>query len=108
MKRLFKKNTCFNWSEIKIIDTEENTFTQYLQDNEIGFIFSKSTDTLEKMFYSSADDCIKRLTERGILGTEVDYEQQIESERIGQIRLKSEQERIKKNPLEYKQRIAAL
>lgn len=108
MKRVFKKSTCFNWSEIKIIDDETNEFTQYMQDNEIGFIFSRFTEPLEKMFYKSANDCIKRLTERGILGTEVDYEQQIESERIGRIKLKVEQERIKSNPLEYKQRLAAL
>jgi hypothetical protein len=108
MKRAFRKNTSFNWSEIRIIDDEENTFTQYMQDNEIGFTFSHYSDTLEKMFYKSADDCIKRLTERGILGIEVDYEQQKESERIGQIKLKTEQERIKNNPLEYKQLIAAL
>jgi hypothetical protein len=108
MKRVFKKSTSFNWSEVIIVDDETNEFTQYCQDNEIGFTFSHYTNTLEKMFYKSADDCIKRLTERGILGTEVDYERQIESERRGQIRLKAEQERIKSNPIEYKQRLAAL
>lgn len=108
MKRVFKKETNFNWNEIRIFDDETNEFTHYMQDSELGFTFSNYTQTIQQMEYNSIQEMIKALKERNILGKEVNYDEQMESERIGQINLLEERKRIKGNPVEYKQRIAAL
>jgi hypothetical protein len=109
MKRVFKRELKGNaWNEIHIIDDETNELIQYMQDKRLGFTFSRYTNLIFKMGYISTNDCIKSLKDRGILGIEVNYNEQMESERIGQINLETEQKRIKSNPIEYKQRIAAL
>lgn len=109
MKRAFKRELNGNtWNEIHIVDDETNEFTQYMQDKKFGFTFSQYTDSVIKMGYTSAKECIKQLKERNLIGNEVNYDEQMESERIGKINLLAEQKRIKNNPEEYNRRLAAL
>jgi hypothetical protein len=108
MKRVFKRELSNTWNEIHVIDEETNEFTQYMQDKQFGFTFSHSTQSVIEMGYTSTINCIKKLSERKILGTEVNYEEQMESERIGHINLLAEQKRIKSNPEEYRSRLAML
>jgi hypothetical protein len=96
MIKAFKKNLKnFSYDEVRIIDTDTRKFTSYMQNKEIGFIFSKYETNIINMGYKSVDECIKTLKERGCLGNEVDYTEQKLSEKIGLINLGIE--RIKKH-----------
>lgn len=89
MKKVFKEDKGQNY-QIKIIDLEKNTITLYSQDKNygLGFVFGKPfTQTIEEWGYKSPNDYIKKLKARGILGVEVDYEEQLRSEKIGFINL---------------------
>lgn len=98
MKQVFKKehNTNSLQSyEVKIIDLETGEFKSYFQDKNIGFIFSMYKTTTEKMGYKTIKECLKSLKLRELLGNEVDYTEQIQSEKIGFINLGVD--RIKRN-----------
>lgn len=76
--------------QIKIIDTEKETFTTYFQTSNLGFPFGKKfTQNITDMGYADTKDCIKKLTERGLIHKKnlVDYQEQLESEKIGYINL---------------------
>jgi len=76
------------WNEIKIIDFETGSFTQYNVDDNIGFPFGTPwKTTVFEMGYTSVKECLKTLKERNLLGHEVDNAEQKESERIGYIKL---------------------
>jgi hypothetical protein len=104
-KRVLNSNT---WNEIHIVDTETGEYKHYMQDKAFGFAFSQDSGIVSDIGYKSVNEYLKTLKERNYLGEEVDYTEQIESERIGQINLKAEQERIKSNSVEYNRRLAAL
>jgi hypothetical protein len=88
MIKTFKKElNSHDYNEIRIINLESGEFTHYFQDKNIGFIFSDYTTTVFEMGYKSVKECIKELRSRGLLGQEVDYKEQKESERIGYIKL---------------------
>jgi hypothetical protein len=108
MIRIFEHPTNKRWKELVLIDDEQDLIKIYCQDKEFGFTFSEYKTSLKKYGYTSADDYKKTMKQRynGII--EVNAEQQIESERIGLIKLKEEQERIRNNPEEYNRRLAAL
>lgn len=98
MKKVFKMehNTkSLNSYDIKIIDMENETFTHYLQDKSLGFIYSEYTRNIKDMGYKDAKDCIKKLKSRDLLKNEVDYEEQKQSEKLGFINLGVD--RIKRN-----------
>lgn len=89
MKRVFKEDKGQDY-QIKIIDLEANTMTLYSQDKSygLGFVFSEPfTQTIQEWGYTSAKDCIKKLKSRGLLTNEVDYQEQLQSEKIGFINL---------------------
>lgn len=89
MKRVFKEDNGQDY-QIKVIDLETNTMTLYHQDKSygLGFVFSELfTKTIQEWGYSSANDMIKKLKKRGLLTNEVDYEEQLKSEKIGFINL---------------------
>lgn len=89
MKRVFKEDRGQDY-QIKIIDLENNTMTLYHQDKNygLGFVFSEPfTKTIQEWGYASCNDMIKKLKKRGLLTNEVDYEEQLKSEKIGFINL---------------------
>ena len=74
--------------QIKIIDTDKETFITYYQTSNLGFPFGKKfTQNIKDMGYIDTKDCIKKLKHRKLLTNEVDYEEQLESEKIGYINL---------------------
>jgi hypothetical protein len=88
MLKTFKKELKnYTYNEIHIIDTDTGEFTHYMQDKNIGFIFSDYNTDVFKMGYKSITECLKSLRERNILGQEINFEEQKESERIGYIKL---------------------
>lgn len=89
MKRVFREDRGQNY-QIKVIDLEENTLTLYDQDKSygLGFPFGEPfTKTIEEWGYNSVEDCIKKLKARGLITNEVDYQEQLQSEKIGFINL---------------------
>jgi len=88
IKTYVKEYKNHGWNEIKIIDFETGDFTQYNVDSCIGFPFGTPWKTnIFEMGYKSVNECLKTLKERNLLGHEVDYKEQKESERIGYINL---------------------
>lgn len=94
MIKVFKSNHD-KWNEIRIINFETGEFTKYFQDKNIGFTFSEYTTTVFEMGYKSVNDCIKELKHRKYLGTEIDYKEQKNSEKLGLLKLGVD--RIKRN-----------
>lgn len=85
----------YDWNEIRIINENTGEYKHYLQDKKVGFPFSHNETTVIEMGYKNVNEFIKTLKERKMLGSEIDYKEQRESERIGYINLGVE--RIKKN-----------
>jgi hypothetical protein len=84
-----------DYNEIRIIDTDTGNFVSYMQNKNIGFIFSEWKTNIKDMGYKTVKECLNTLKERNFLGEEVDYSQQKQSEKIGFIRLGIE--RIKRH-----------
>jgi hypothetical protein len=95
MKKVFVQETINNNYEVRIFNMESGEFSHYYQDKNIGFTFSEYTTTAADMGYKSINDCLKQLKHRFDLGQEVDYQEQLRSEKIGWINLGVE--RIKRN-----------
>lgn len=88
MIKVYKKESSVdNNNEIRVIDFETGEFTHYLQDKSIGFIFSVWKTNIKDMGYKTVKECIKALKQRCLLGQEVDYEEQLKSEKLGLINL---------------------
>ena len=88
MIKTFKKELKnYTYNEIHLINTDTGEFTQYMQDKNIGFIFSDYNTNVFKMGYKSIEECLKSLKERNLLGQEIEYTTQKETERIGYIKL---------------------
>jgi hypothetical protein len=83
------------WDEVRIINMETGEFISYMQDREMGFPFSITNTNITDMGYTSAKECIKTLKQRKMLGNEIDYKDQKESERTGYLNLGIQ--RIKSN-----------
>jgi len=73
--------------EIRIINLETGAFEHYCQDEKIGFIYSHYNTTVFDMGYTSVKECLKTLKERNMLGEEVDYKEQRNSEKLGYLQL---------------------
>lgn len=87
MKRMFKESTnvC---DMIKVFDYDNNSITLYNVDRFLGFTFGTPfTQTPKQMGYTDINDSIKKLRHRGLLHIELNIEEQIESERMGFIKL---------------------
>lgn len=87
MKRVFIEETqvC---NAIRIIDTEAQTYHMHSTEKHLGFPFGIPMDEpIQKMGYKDANDCIKQLKSRGYLPVEIDYKEQMESERLGLLKL---------------------
>lgn len=96
MVKAFKRENPYqDYDEVTIINIDNGAFSQYLQDKQIGFIFDIWNTNYKEMGYKSVDECLKTLKQRNILGKEIDYEQQRQSEKIGYINLGIE--RIKRH-----------
>lgn len=63
-----------NSYEIKIF--KGSTFICYFQDKALGFTFGKWSKDIKEMGYSSTQDAIKKMKSRGLLGEEVNSEEQ--------------------------------
>ena len=88
IKTFVKEYKNHGWNEIKIIDFETGEFTQYNVCNTIGFPFGTPYNTtVFEMGYKSVNECLKALKERNLLGYEIEYKKQRESEKIGYINL---------------------
>ena len=88
MIKVFRQETSNKkYWELRIFNMENGDFHHYMQDKEIGFIFGDYPTTVTKIGYESITDCMKELKSRKLLGTEVDYKEQRESEKIGFINL---------------------
>lgn len=110
MIRIFEhpSNESKEWRELILIDDEKEIIKIYCQNNKLGFPFSEHVTSLKEYGYKSADDYKRTMKQRNNGTIEIDVDKQLESERIGLINLKAEQERIKDDPLEYKRRLSAL
>lgn len=110
MVRIFEHPTGEHktWRELVMIDEENDIIKIYCQDKKFGFPFSEYSTSLNKYGYKSADEYKRTMKHRDNGTIEINTEEQLESERIGLINLKVEQERIRSNPEEYKQRLASL
>jgi hypothetical protein len=91
-KRILKN---YDYDEVKIINLETGEFIQYMQDKSIGFKFSQYKTNIKDMGYKTVTECIKELKQRGLLGEEIDYKEQLKSEKVGLINLGIE--RIKRH-----------
>jgi len=88
MIKAFKQETSNKkYYEIKVMNMETGDFKHYMQDKEVGFIFGYSECTVIKMGYTSIAECLKEIKRRKSLGTEIDYKEQRESEKLGFINL---------------------
>ena len=88
MLKIFRQETSNKkYYELRVFDMENGDFTHYMQDKEVGFIFSYYKTTVIKIGYESITDCMKQLKSRNLLGSEIDYKEQRESEKIGWINL---------------------
>lgn len=86
-KRIFKK-VSKSYNTIRILDFDNNTFTQYNTSTNIGFPFGiPYIATAQEMGYKDLKECYKSLKTRKILGEEIDYKEQRETERIAYIQL---------------------
>jgi hypothetical protein len=108
MIRIFEHPTGTEWKELVLIDDEKDLIKIYCQNKQFGFPFSEYTTSLNRYGYTSAEVYKRTMKQRDNVTIEVDVNKQLESERIGLINLKVEQERIRSNPEEYNRRLAAL
>jgi hypothetical protein len=96
MIKAYKKELPYkDWNEVRIIDLETGDFRYYMQDKKIGFIFSEYKTNINAMGYKTAKECLKTLKSRDCLGKEIDYTEQLQSEKSGFINLGIE--RIKRH-----------
>lgn len=87
MKRAFVQEQK-NHYEVRIIDTENNTFHKHMQSKNARFPFGKPFESsMEDMGYINAKECIKSLKGRGLLGEEIALNELKEIERMGYIQL---------------------
>ena len=87
MKRVFIKEV-EKMKEIRIFDLDNNTFTFYYHSKNIGFKFGvEKSFSVEEMGYKSIKDMIQELKKRNLLGTEISYQELLELEKIGYIKL---------------------
>jgi len=86
--KTFKQVTKEGWNYIRIFDEDNNTFLQYTVDSEHGFPFGNPyKTTFSDMGYHSVKEAFFTLKERNLLGEEISYKEQRESERNGLIEL---------------------
>lgn len=87
MLKVFK-NELKSYNEIRIFNMETGEFKSYHTSKSIGFPFGIPQETTaEAMGYKNIKECLKELKNRGFLGTEINYEDQMQSEKIGYINL---------------------
>ena len=87
MKRVFIKEA-ERMKEIRIFNLDDNTFTFYYHSKNLGFKFGvEKAFSVEEMGYKSIKDMIQELKKRNLLGTEISYQELLELEKIGYIKL---------------------
>ena len=87
MKRVFIKEV-ERMKEIRIFDLDNNTFTFYYHSKNLGFKFGvEKAFSVEEIGYKSIKDVIQELKKRNLLGTEISYQELLELEKIGYIKL---------------------
>ena len=87
MKRVFIKEV-ERMKEVRIFDLDNNTFTFYYHSKNLGFKFGvEKAFSVEEMGYKSIKDMIKELKKRNLLGSEISYQELLELEKIGYIKL---------------------
>ena len=87
MKRVFIKEA-ERMKEVRMFDLDNNTFTFYYHSKNIGFKFGvEKSFSVEEMGYKSMKDMIQELKKRNLLGTEISYQELLELEKIGYIKL---------------------
>ena len=87
MKRVFIKEV-ERMKEIRIFNLDDNTFTFYYHSENLGFKFGvEKAFSVEEIGYKSIKHMIKELKKRNLLGTEISYQELLELEKIGYIKL---------------------
>lgn len=87
MKRVFIKEV-ERMKEVTMFDLDNNTFTFYYHSKNLGFKFGvEESFSVEVMGYKSIKHMIKELKKRNLLGTEISYQELLELEKIGYIKL---------------------
>ena len=87
MKRVFIKEV-ERMKEVTMFDLDNNTFTFYYHSKNLGFKFGvEKAFSVEEMGYKSIKDMIRELKKRNLLGTEISYQELLELEKIGYIKL---------------------
>ena len=87
MKRVFIKEV-ERMKEVRIFNLNDNTFTFYYYSKNLGFKFGvEESFSVEVMGYKSIKHMIKELKKRNLLGTEISYQELLELEKIGYIKL---------------------
>ena len=87
MKRVFIKEV-ERMKEVRMFDLDNNTFTFYYHSKNLGFKFGvEKSFLIEEMGYKSIKHMIKELKKRNLLGTEISYQELLELEKIGYIKL---------------------
>ena len=87
MKRVFIKEV-ERMKEVRIFNLNDNTFTFYYHSKNLGFKFGvEKAFSVEEMGYKSIKDMIQELKKRNLLGTEISYQELLELEKIGYIKL---------------------
>ena len=90
MKRVFFEEHV-GFKTMQMFDTEKQTVTLYQQNKEFGFPLKKYTYTVEQMGFDTVEQMIKlNKSGRGLYKNEIDYKEQIESEKIGLLKLGAE------------------
>ena len=87
MKRVFIKEV-ERMKEVTMFDLDNNTFTFYYHSKNLGFKFGvEESFSVEVMGYKSIKHMIKELKKRNLLGTEISYQELLELEKMGYIKL---------------------
>ena len=87
MKRVFIKEV-ERMKEVKMLYLDNNTFTFYYHSKNLGFKFGvEESFSVEVMGYKLIKHMIKELKKRNLLGTEISYQELLELEKIGYIKL---------------------
>ena len=87
MKRVFIKEA-ERMKEVRMFDLDNNTFTFYYHSKNLGFKFGvEKSFLIEEMGYKSIKYMIQELKKRNLLGTEISYQELLELEKIGYIKL---------------------
>ena len=87
MKRVFIKEV-ERMKEVRMFDLDNNTFTFYYHSKNLGFKFGvEESFSVEVMGYKSIKHMIKELKKRNLLGTEISYQELLELEKMGYIKL---------------------